>query len=50
MADGPITVPAPKVVATEFKQERVLILRLQTVAISVQVCRVDGATQKHVQV
>ena len=50
MAVGPITVPVPKVVAAEFKQELAPILRPHTVEISVQVCRVDGATQKHVQV
>ena len=29
-ADGPITVPAPKVVAAEFKQERASILQAVT--------------------
>ena len=50
MANGRITVPAPKVVATGFKQELVPTLRPQTVAVRVQVCRAVGATHTLVQV
>ena len=50
MAVGPITVPAPKVVAVEFKQERAPILCLRTVVMIVSASRGDGATRKLVQV
>ena len=50
MADGPITVPAPKVAAGEFNQERAPILCLRTVVTIVAASRGDGATRKLVQV
>ena len=50
MEDGPITAPAPKVVAEELKPELAPILRLRTAATVVQVTRSNGATRKPVQV
>ena len=50
MADGPITVPAPKVVTAEFKPELAPTLRLRTAVTVVQVARTNGVTRKPVQV
>ena len=48
--DGPISVPAPKVVTAEFKPELAPTLCLRKVARNVQVARANGATDTLVQV
>ena len=50
MADGPITVPAPKVVTVDIKPELAPTLRLRTAAPSVWANRPNGAIHKPAQV
>ena len=50
MADGPSTVPAPKVVAAAFKPERASILRRRMEVPAVKARQVKRATRKLAQV